>query len=373
MSGLIALAQALPDEVTFNSGSIFTDEWGGNEVWRYFAYLAIVLLSIVLSKMINYSSERIVSRFTRKTRFKADDVIVKVLRRPLSVIALFSGIYLGLYLLTFKGQSIPSLSLIRHTYVLVMTVLIVYVVARLYGDLLSHYLKPVVEETETRLDDQLLPLVVKGGKMVIWALGIMIALENVDVDVAGLLAGLGIGGLALAMAAKDTISNVFGGASVFTDKPFEIGDTITVSGTTGTVEEIGVRSTRMRTFEDTIFILPNQAFIDSPVENLSRRRKRKKDIDLGLTYDTTPEQLEEAKQILAQILNDVGGIEPDPTIRFNAFGDSALIVKLIYWVSDVSGYFPKIGQVNDEILKRFNEAGLEFAFPSQTVYLKQEA
>jgi len=128
----------------------------------------------------------------------------------------------------------------------------------------------------------------------------------------------------------------------------------------------------MRTFEDTIFILPNQAFIASPVENLSRRRKRKKDIDLGLTYDTTPKQMEEAKQILAQIVEDVGGIEPDPTIRFDAFGDSALTIKLVYWVSDVSEYFPKIGQVNDEILKRFNDAGLEFAFPSQTVYLKQE-
>ncbi|MCA9565815.1 MAG: mechanosensitive ion channel family protein, partial [Myxococcales bacterium] len=258
-------------------------------------------------------------------------------------------------------------------YGFLVTILIVYVVARLYGELLNHFLRPIVQDTDTKLDDQLLPLAVKGGRFIIWSIGLMVALDNAGIDVTSMVAGLGIGGLALAMAAKDTISNVFGGASIFADRPFEIGDLITVSGTTGTVFEIGVRTTRIRTFDDTVFIIPNSSVANSSIENHSERRKRKRTIDLGLTYDTSYDRIQEAKAIVASILEEAGGIEENPTIRLDTFGDFALVLKVVYWVLDVDEFWGKVALINEQILKRFAEAGLEFAFPTQTLYLNKTA
>ena len=341
----------------------------GNELWRWVVYGGIVLMAILASRAVGFFFQNIVPRFTKKTKFKIDDLVLGIIRRPVSILLLFSGLYFGLYVIEAWGEPAAELAAIKNAYFFTLTILLVYMIATLYGELLRHYLKPLVEATETKLDDQLLPLGIKGGRFVIWAIGLMIAMSNLGIEVASLIAGLGIGGLALAMAAKDTVANIFGGASIFADRPFEIGDTITVKGTTGNVEEIGVRTTRLRTFEDTMFIVPNSAVADSPIENVSKRRKRKKVLSLGLTYDTSYERIQEAKAILAEILDEAGGLEPDPAIRFDEFGDSALIIKVIYWVSDPSEYFPKMAAINEEILKRFNEAKLDMAFPTQTLYV----
>jgi MscS family membrane protein len=343
-----------------------------NEVWRWAIYLGIVLVSLLLSKSIFFVMRKIIQQFTKRTKSMVDDLVMDAVQRPVSLVLLFSGIYFGLYLLDFEGQPVADHETAWGIYAFILTFLGIYVVARLYGDLLAHFLEPIVEGTETKLDDQLLPIAIKGGRFVIWSIGLMIAASNVGIDVNSLVAGLGIGGLALAMAAKDTVANIFGGASIFADKPFQMGDVITVSGHTGVVEEIGVRTTRIRTFDDTIFVLPNSSVADSPIENVSARRKRKRVMSIGLTYDTTYEKMQEAKTLTRKILEEVGGLEEDPTVRFDEFGDFALILKIIYWVKDPSDHWTKMDQVNDEILKRFNEAGLDMAFPTQTIQLQQQ-
>ena len=343
-----------------------------NEVWRWAIYLGIVLVSLMLSKTVFHLMRKIIQQFTKRTKSQVDDLIMDAIQRPVSLALLFSGVYFGLYLLSYEGQSVADHETAWGIYTFILTFLGIYVVARLYGDLLAHYVKPIVEGTETKLDDQLLPIAVKGGRFVLWAIGLMIAASNVGIDVNSLVAGLGIGGLAFALAAKDTVANIFGGASIFADKPFQMGDVVTVSGHTGTVEEIGVRTTRIRTFDDTIFVLPNSSMASSPLENVSARRKRKRVMSIGLTYDTTYEKMQEAKQLTRKILDEVGGLEEDPTVRFDEFGDFALILKIIYWVKDPADHWIKMDQVNDEILKRFNEAGLDMAFPTQTIQLQQQ-
>jgi MscS family membrane protein len=344
-----------------------------NEVWRWAAYLGIALASIMLSKTIFYVFKFVIQQFTKRTKSIADDLVMDAVQRPVSLAILFSGIFFGLYLLSHEGLPIAKYEIGQNIYLSILSLLGIYVIARLYGDLLMHYLKPIVEKTETKLDDQLLPIAIKGGRFVIWAIGFMIAASTVGIDVSSLIAGLGIGGLALAMAAKDTVANVFGGASIFADKPFQMGDLITVKGHTGRVEEIGIRTTRIRTYEDTIFMLPNAVVADSPIENLSARRKRKRNFTIGLTYDTTYEQMQEAKKLVHEILKEVGGLEDDPVVRFDEFGDFALVLRIVYWVTDPSEYFDKLVQVNELILKKFPAAGLDMAFPTQTVIVQKEA
>jgi MscS family membrane protein len=341
----------------------------GTELWRWLVYGAVVVTSFMLSKSVTFLFHKVMKILNKKSKLQIDDILLGAIQKPASLLLLVSGVYFGLFLIRADGGSVAELGTVSDIYSFLTTVVLTYVLARLYGELLEHYVKPIVEKTETKLDDQLLPMAVKGGRFVIWAIGLMIGFSAAGVDVTSLVAGLGIGGLALAMAAKDTIANIFGGASIFADRPFEIGDTIKVSGMTGVVEEIGVRTTRLRTYDDTVFVIPNSTVADSPLENISMRQKRRRIIEIGLTYDTTYEQLQTAKEIVAKILVDAGGIEEGPTIRLDSFGEFALILKVVYWVLVPSEYWGKIALINEEILKRFNEAKLEMAFPTQTIHV----
>ena len=181
--------------------------------------------------------------------------------------------------------------------------------------------------------DQFGPILRKGLRSGIWIFGLIMALNNAGYDVGALIAGVGIGGLALAMAAKDFVSNMFGGITVFVDQPFKVGDRIQISGYDGTIEEIGLRSTRLRTLAGRIVIIPNFKFTDTFLENVTNEPSRKASLTLGLTYDTSPEQVEEAIGILKAIIAErAETLEHDPTIWFDSFGDFSLNVKLVYYI-----------------------------------------
>lgn len=229
-------------------------------------------------------------------------------------------------------------------------------------------LAPLTAESDTSLDDQLMPILRKGTKFSIWSIGIIVALNNAGYDVGALIAGLGIGGLALAMAARDTVSNVFGGFTIFTDRPFTINDRVRISGFDGVVDEIGVRSTRLRTLSGTMVTIPNSTFSDSAVENVSAEPSRKVSMTLGLTYDMTAEQMEQAMEILRSIAADAEGLEEKVLVAFNGFGDFSMNILFIYYITKGADILEVQTEVNLAILRRFGEAGLEMAFPTQTLY-----
>jgi MscS family membrane protein len=207
---------------------------------------------------------------------------------------------------------------------------------------------------------------------VIWALGIVMALNNVGVNVGTLIAGLGIGGLAFALAAQDTIKNIFGGITIFTDRPFRIGDRVKVDKYDGFIEDIGIRSTRIRTLEKRVVTIPNYKMVDAPIENVSEEPMRRVLLKLGLTYKTTPDKMNEAMIILRDIPNRVKNIDPDEiTVAFTDFTEFALVITFIYFLSKNADVTETPSRVNSEILRAFNEAGLEFAFPTQTIHLEK--
>jgi MscS family membrane protein len=170
------------------------------------------------------------------------------------------------------------------------------------------------------------------------------------------------------MAAKDTVSNVFGGFTIFTDQPFKINDRIKIAGFDGTVVEIGVRSTRLKNLEGRIVTIPNAKFADAPVENVSLEPSRKVKLDLGLTYAMSAEQMQAGMDLLQTINAENEHTEENPVISFNGFGDFAMNIMFIYYIKKGEDIAATQSEINMEILKRFNKAGLEFAFPTQTIY-----
>jgi MscS family membrane protein len=209
---------------------------------------------------------------------------------------------------------------------------------------------------------------------VIWSLGIVMALNNVGVDVGTLIAGLSIGGLAFALAAQDTIKNIYGGFTIFTDRPFRIGDRIKVDGFDGFVENIGIRSTRIRTLEKRVVTIPNFKLVEASVENISEEPMRRILMKLGLTYNTSPDQMSEAMAILRDMPNRVNTISNmDIMVAFTDFTEFSLVLTFIYFIKKEADIMETPSQVNTEILRAFNAAGLKFAYPTQTVYIEKES
>jgi len=336
-----------------------------NTIQQWAISLLIILGAIVLAKFVYWVFGNIIKKATAKTKSKLDDLIIDMVEEPVVFGITILGIFIGMERLNFPHGFDGFLDKI---YQVLIAINVTWLIARTVDALIREYIAPLVEKSEGNLDDQLLPVIRKGLRFVIWSLGIIVALNNAGYDVGALIAGLGLGGLAFAMAAKDTVSNFFGGVTVFTDKPFKIGERIKIDGYDGTVLEIGIRSTRLKTLEGRIIVIPNLKFTDSYIENVTAEPSRKIVLNLGLTYDTTPENIKLAMDILQEINTNHTSTENDALISFNAFGDFALGIFFAYYIKSDEDILQTQTNINLDILTKFNEKGLEFAFPTQTLY-----
>lgn len=347
----------------------FNKTFYGNTIGTWAIALLIIVGSVIVSKIIYFIITKVVKRYTSKSKGRLDDIIVDMVEEPIIFAIIIIGVWYGIAYLKLPENFGKFIS---KVYYILVTFNVAWLITRLFDALVNEYLAPRVSKTESDLDDQLLPIARKGIKVTVWIIAIVVGLNNAGYDVGALIAGLGLGGLAFAMAAKDSVANLFGGFTIFTDKPFTIRDRIVVNGYDGTVEEIGIRSTRLKTLAGRIVTIPNAVFANEAIENISSERGRKVIVDLGLTYDTTPEQLENAMNIVKTIALENPDVEDDEIVSaFLEFGDSALVIRLVYYIRKASGIYETMSAINMEILKRYTAAGLDFAFPSQTIYTKQ--
>ncbi|VAW95665.1 hypothetical protein MNBD_GAMMA21-1512 [hydrothermal vent metagenome] len=337
----------------------------GNTIQQWLISLSIILFVVLLGKVVYWIFSKTVKAFTRKTKTKLDDIIVDLIEEPIVFMLMASGIWFAFTLLTLPEA---FSSAINNSLNILIAILVGWLLVRLFDALYEGILQPWSEKTENDLDDQLLPILRKGVRLIIWLMAIIIGLNNAGYNVGALLAGLGIGGLAFALAAKDTVSNIFGGFTIFADQPFRINDRVQIDGYDGTIIEIGVRSTRLKTLAGRIVTIPNSTFTDAPVENVSREPSRKIILDLGLTYDTSADNMELAMQALKDINQNNAHTEEKTIVSFNGFGDFAMNIMFIYYIKSGESIADTQTEINLEILRQFNSKGLEFAFPTQTLY-----
>jgi len=325
---------------------------------------------LVLGKLVYWILSNIVKKFTEKTKTNIDDIILDMIEEPMAFAVAILGIWYGL-----DSLNLPDAGhvWINRIYYLLVIFNIAWLINRLLDALIQEYLVPIVEASESDLDDQLLPIAKKGSHFIVWSLAVVVGLNNAGYDVGALIAGLGIGGLAFALAAQDTVANVFGAFTVFLDKPFTVNDRIKVSGHDGIIEEVGLRSTKLRNFDGRLVYLPNKVFAGADIENVTSEPNRKNSVTLGLTYDMTDAQVQQGMDILKEILDGKQDVlEEKHFIRFVSFGDFSLNIQFIYYIKAGEDVMNIPSDMNMEILKRFNAAGLDFAFPTQTILAKVE-
>ena len=342
----------------------FEKQFYHNSLGDWGIALLIIIGVVIATKLVIWFIKNVLKKLSAKTETRLDDLLVEMLEEPIIYIFALGGIWFALKRLVFP----PDITdYIDKGFWFVVILAATWFIARLLIALIDEYLAPVIEKSDSDLDDQLLPIARKVIKYTIWTLGILIALSNVGFNVGAILAGLGIGGLALAMAAKDTVANIFGGVTIFTDKPFILGDRVKIGSYDGIVQEVGIRSTRIKTLSGTMLTVPNMKFTDGIIENISMEPSRKVTLNLGLTYDTPEDKIQLAIDILKDIIANTKGTEENVLVSFNSFGDFSLGILFIYYITKGADILQVQTDVNMQILKRFNENKLNFAFPTQSI------
>lgn len=327
----------------------------------------------VLRAIFNTLVAHRLQTMAEKTATEADDMAVAALFNPLGLILPVLGIFFAVrILLTAQPEWMDYADVgFRIVTILVMT----WTAFRMI-DAAGVFFAELSAKTESKLDDQLIPLLRKAAKTFTFILAFILTAQNLGYSVSGLLAGLGIGGLALAMAAKDTLANLFGSLMILIDQPFHVGDWITFKGGDGVVEEIGLRSTRVRTFAKTVVSIPNQALANATVENHSLMPKRRIKFTLGVTYDSTVGQVRTLVEDIEAYLKGNPDIDQEfMLVKFTKFNDSSLDL-FIYCFTVSTDWTRHLGvrqDVNLRIMEMVESKGMSIAYPTQTIHLAQEA
>ncbi len=373
-----------------NFGSVAANklgDWINNKVYSDISWLKLLFCFFLLFVVVFF--ERIV-RWAIQQKIKTipqvegaiswTRLFLKSLVKPLSLFLWVYGIYAALSPLYSHFQSMAGFNsipdIIRRAADVGGTVAMFWFLYQLVALIDARLLK-WSKATENSIDNMLVPLIGKTLRIFIAIIGGIMVIQNLTgVQIGPLLASLGIGGLAIAFAAKDSIANFFGTLTILFDKPFQVGERIIIDGFDGTVENVGFRSTRIRTLVGNLVTIPNEKVVSSTVENIGKRPNIRWLTQIGITYDTPHQKVREAVDILRSLLDNHEGIHPDfpPRVHFNGFNDWSLNITVVVWYHPPDWWNFQAWLQNTclEILRRFNEAGIDFAFPSRTLYMAND-
>ncbi len=351
-----------------NLPAIFQTRLLGLAVWQLVGIFLLLLTALLIRKISEFFLRKLAKWLEKHTPPTWDEKIVLQSLRPLAFLVF------TLFLLAFYADlqlPVRMNAAIRLVLDVMVAVSLLWFSFKLVDFLCDHLLR-ITARTDTKLDDQLVPMLRKSLKIFAFTIGALVLVQSFGYSVSSILAGLGIGGLAVALAAQDTLANLFGSVTIFADKPFQIGDWIVMGNVEGTVEEVGFRSTRVRTFYNSVVSIPNSKLANTDVDNMGMRRYRRIKEVVGLTYSTTPEQMQAFVEGIRAAIRANRYMRQDfHEIHFNGFGDSSLNV-MVYCFLDVQNWSDELREKHNfflEILRLVDEVGVEFAFPTQTIHV----
>ncbi len=358
---LLRVAQRLPAPLR--------DQVLGVALWKWAGLALLAVLALILAKVGEILGRGLLRRTIRSFTERWDEEVERRVLSRANLLLMAGIVAILLPNLAFPVRFNQILFVALKLCISVAAILILNAVVDLVFDTLGQK----AAGTDTKMDDQVLPLLRRAAKALVLVVGSLFVLQNLDVDVASLIAGLGLGGLAFALAAKDTLANLFGSVTVFADRPFQIGDWVVIGGVEGIIEEVGFRSTRVRTFYDSVVTIPNSRMTDTTIDNKGRRRYRRFKTTLGLTYDATPDQVQAfVEGVRASIQASPYTRKEAYEVHFFGLGAHSLDV-LVYCFFEVSDWTDELKGRHALLLEwmRLAESlGLGFAFPTQTLHVE---
>jgi MscS family membrane protein len=335
-------------------------------LWSDIAIAALIFLAFLLVRgLFTGFVFRIISNFSAKTKTEVDNYILQAFENPLRAFIVIIGVYLSLTYLPLNDYQQLLLVQFFRSALIVLTAWGAY-------NLTDNYAHKIIGE-KFKLDQILTSFLSKMSKFIVIALAVSVIVQEWGYDINGFIAGLGLGGLAFALAAKDTLANIFGGVVIIVDKPFSVGDWIYTPSVEGTVEEVTFRSTKIRTFANALVTVPNSELANQPITNWSRMKKRRITFHLGVTYTTPQDKLRKCVRAIRSMLETHPEIHRETIfVRFERFSDSSLDIFLYFFTNTTvwSEYLAVREEINFKILEILEQEGVSAAFPSRSIYFE---
>lgn len=303
-------------------------------------------------------------KIAKKTKTDLDDIAIKVAESFTWLFYVVISIYFALKFLTFNST---IGNFLNYTVMVIVTVYIVKAVLVVVDYLLKKFMKKKEQNSESLI--KFMGLFIKGS---IWIIAVLLILSNLGYNITSLIAGLGIGGLAIALALQSIFDDIFSSLSIFFDKPFEEGDFIIVDQFMGTVKRIGIKTTRLESLQGQEIIISNKDLTSTRINNYKRMQKRRIVFGFGITYQTPTKKMKKILDIVKKIFDDTDGADLD-RVHFKEFAGSSLDYEIVYYVqtSDYTNYMNIQQTVNFALKDAFEKEGIEFAYPTQTIFLEK--
>ncbi|MCB9453710.1 MAG: mechanosensitive ion channel family protein [Anaerolineaceae bacterium] len=308
-------------------------------------------------------------RLAKRSGGKWDDVLLDTIMTPARLLIIALGLAIGVQIIQLDTDTV---TFVDHVIRMLIIMALFWAGYRLV-DVLAPSSNRLFRITGLTIQERLLPFARTAAKLILLAIGLIIVIQEWGYDVSGLVAGLGLGGLAFSLAAQDTVSNLFGFTTIVGDTPFVVGEFIATPDVTGIVEHVGVRSTRIRQLDQGYVIVPNSKLANSVVTNWSRLRKRWINFTVGVTYDTTADQMETLLERLTEMLKARESVDPGSVqVLFDTFNSSSLdiLIRCYIYLPDWLAWMQEKQQINLEIMRIVDDLGLSMAFPSRSVYIE---
>lgn len=341
--------------------------WWGNSVQEYVQVLAFVVLAMIFIRILRKGVLRRLKDFVKKTDNTIDDFLVRLVKRAMVPFLYVLVLYVGSQMLQVgtivaKGISIVTAAAITIIAARCANEFVAYCFA-------SYRRKSGMGDIMEKSFGGILTVV----KAVVWVLAVVLFLDNIGIKISTVIAGLGIGGVAVALAAQTVLKDLFSYVCILFDRPFAVGDFIIVGDYLGTVEYIGIKTTRIASLGGEQLIFSNADLTDSRVRNYKRMQKRRVVFGFGVVYQSSAELLREIPQIVKTIIDGIDGTVFDRA-HFAKYGDSSLDFEVVYYVAsgDYNKYMDIQQQINLEMFEKFSARGIEFAYPTRTLYLNKD-
>ncbi len=350
----------------------FTVKIAHVQLWQWCGIVLLLLAGWLFERVVSRPLLAGVHRAARKTATRWDDELAAALEGPVRLGLLAAFLFVTVPFLGLSGAAARTAAVVWK---LLGIVFLGWLLSR-WVSIAARFLEVSALAEHNEMARGFIPIFSRIVKVTVWGLAIVVGLDSIGIHVMGLVAGLGIGGMAVAFAAKDSIENVFGSLAIAADSPFKIGHFVKIGGVTGTVEAVGLRSTRVRTVERTLVTVPNATVISEVVENYSVRDRYRFQTTIGLLYDSTEAQLayviDETKKMLhahPQVFTD------DVRVRLARFGASSIDIDVLTWIHAASyvEFTAVAEELSFKILRIVRQSGTDFAFPSQTLYLARNS
>lgn len=354
----------------------------GNTLESYCWFAGIIIVGLIflrlLAKLVAFSIFKVLQKYSTGVGY---DKLLPLLKPPLNTFILLLTLYFAFSRLHFPGEwnlaathQFGLRMVIYRTFQVAIVAALTWIILRLV-DFFGLIMMYRASLTESKSDDQLVPFIKESIKVLVVIFSAFFILGAIfKLNIASLIAGLGIGGLAIALAAKESLENLLGSFTIFLDKPFIIGDLIRIGSIEGHVEKIGFRSTRIRTLEKSFVTVPNKKLVDSELDNLSLRIQRRAKFNIGLTYDTKPEQF---RAIISDIQTFINShphvLHNDTRIRLFEFDSSSVNIMVLYFVDtlEYDVYLDVRQEINYKIMEIVQKHGTSFAYPTTTIIMKK--